>query len=154
MLSYIISRLHIFIRQSNRLLKLLYLKIWIHLSSFSCLPGHRAPQLSTGFKMIMSIKYWWHIFMAIVLLWLKLLYIVPMFQSTFTNALFLSLYWCVVAHPSWLKNERKSSGCVPMLSCINTVFPENWEFAISFWRRREWRCISLLNSLLSVLIFQ
>lgn len=95
------------------------------------------PNSTKGFKVMMSIKCWWHIFMAIVLLWSKLLYIVPMFQSTFTSALFLSLYWCVVAHPSWLKNERKSSGCVPILSCINTVFPESREGVCSFILEQE-----------------
>lgn len=97
----------------------------------------QVPSSTKGFKVMMSIKCWWHIFVAIVFLWSKLLYIVPMFQTTFTNALFLSLYWCVVAHPSWLKNERKSSGCVPALSCTNTVFPENWEGVSGFIPGKE-----------------
>lgn len=84
MLSYILSRLHIFVCQSNRPLKLLYLKYGLFFHSILC-PDIQFPNSAKGFKVIMSIKCGWHIFMAIVLLWSKLLYIVPMFQSTFTK---------------------------------------------------------------------
>lgn len=83
MLSYILSRLYVFICQSNRPLKLLYLKIWA-LHSTVCL-DIQFPNSAKGFKEIMSIKCGWHIFVAIILPRTKLLYIVPMFQSTFTK---------------------------------------------------------------------
>lgn len=131
MLSYILSRFYVFVCQSNRLLKLLCLKIWVHLSSIRLSAWtYSCPILLQDLNvnpMLMA-----HLNGNCSSLWSKLFYLVPMFQSTFANALFLSLYWCVVSHPSWLKNERKSSGCVPVLSCINTVFPENSEGVCSF----------------------
>lgn len=83
-LSYILSRLHIFVCQSNRPLSCCTWKYGLFFHSIVCL-DIQFHNSAKGFKVMISIKCEWHIFMAIVLLWSKLLYIVPMFQATFTK---------------------------------------------------------------------